>query len=87
MDAAEVAFLASKRKTEVGRAALLEWMKAKLDAKVNAAIERFVTDKLTAALDVVGPTGDMMPFMVQISQESADFGSRMAGVTLECLEL
>ena len=36
VDAAEVAFLASKKKTEAGRAALLEQMKAELDAKVNA---------------------------------------------------
>ena len=57
VDAAEVAFLTSKRKTEVGRATLLEWMKAELDAKVNATIERFITDKLTVVLDVVGPTG------------------------------
>ena len=85
VDAAEAAFLASKRKTEVGRATLLERMKAELDAKVNAAIG--VTDKLTVALDVVGPTGDMILFVVQISQESADFGSRMAGVVLECSEL
>ena len=62
-------------------------MKAELDTKVNAAIERFVTDKLTAVLDVVGPTGDMTPFVAQILQESTDFGSRIAGVTLECLEL
>ena len=51
------------------------------------SIERLVTDKLTAVLDVVGPTGDMTLFMAQISQESADFGTRMAGVALECLEL
>ena len=87
VDTAEVAFLTSKRKTEVGRAAVLKRMKAELDARVNAAIERFVTDKLTAALDVVGPTKDMTPFVVQISQESTDFGTRMAGVALECLEL
>ena len=54
VDAAEVAFLTSKRKTEVRRAALLKQMKAELNTKVNATIERFVTDKLTAALDVVG---------------------------------
>ena len=87
VDAAEAAFLASKRKTEVGRASLLERMKAELNAKVNATNERFVTDKLTAAIDMVGPTGDMMPFVVQISQESIDFGSHKAGVTLECSEL
>ena len=87
VDAAEAAFFTSKRKTEAGRAALLEEMKAELDAKVNATIERFVTDKLTVALDVVGPTGDMMPFVAQISQESADFGTHIAGVMLECSEL
>ena len=87
VDAAEAAFLTSKRKTEAGRAALLERMKAELDAKVNAAIERFVADKLTAALDMVGPTRDMMPFVAQISQESTDFGSHMAGVALKCSEL
>ena len=76
-----------QEKKEAGRATLLERMKAELDAKVNAAIERFVTDKLTAALDVVGPTGDMTPFKAQISQESTDFGSWMAGVVLECSEL
>ena len=78
VDAAEVAFLTSKRKTEAGRAALLKRMKAKLDAKVNATIERFITDKMTAALDVVGPTRDMTPFVMQITQESADFGTRIA---------
>ena len=87
VDAAEVAFLTSKRKTEAGRAALLERMKAELDTTVNATIERFVTDKLTVALDVVGLTGDMMPFIMQISQESADFGTHIAGVMLECSEL
>ena len=56
VDTAEVAFLTSKRKTEAGRAALLEWMKAELSTKVHAAIQKFVTDKMTAALDVVGPT-------------------------------
>ena len=87
VDTAEVAFLTSKRKMEMGRAALLERMKAKLNTKVNAAIERFITDKMTAALDMVGPTGDMTPFIAQITQESADFRTRIARVTLECSEL
>ena len=86
VDAAEVAFLASKRKTEVGRAALLEWMKAELGAKVHAAIQKFVTYKMTAALDVVGPTGDMTPFVTQITQESADFRTHITQVKMECSE-
>ena len=84
MDAAEVAFLTSKAKTEVGRAALLERMKAELGTKVHAAIQKFVINKMTAALDVVGPTGDMTPFVVQITQESADFRTRITQVEMEC---
>ena len=86
VDAAEAAFLTSKRKTEAGRAALLEWMKAELGTKVHATIKKFVTDKMTAALDVVGPTGDMTPFVTQITQESADFRTRIAQVEVECSE-
>ena len=86
VDAAEVAFLASKRKTEAGRAALLKRMKAELGAKVHAAIQKFVTDKMTVALDVVGLTGDMAPFVVQITQESADFRTHIAQVEMECSE-
>ena len=86
VDAAEVAFLTSKRKTEVGRAALLEWMKAELGAKVHATIQKFVTDKITEALDIVGPTGDMTPFVAQITQESADFRTCIMQVEMECSE-
>ena len=86
VDTAEVAFLASKRKTEAGRAALLEWMKAELSTKVQAAIQKFVTDKMTTALDVVGPTGDMTPFVAQITQESADFRTHITQVEMECSE-
>ena len=86
VDVAEAAFLASKRKTEAGRAALLERMKAELGTKVHAAIQKFVTSKMTAALDVVGPTGDMTPFVAQITQESADFRTRIAQVEMECSE-
>ena len=80
VDAAEVAFLTSKRKTEAGRAALLKRMKVELSTKVHATIQKFVTDKMTAALDVVGLTGDMTPFVTQITQESADFRTRIAQV-------
>ena len=38
------------------------------------------------ALDVVGPTGDMTPFVTQITQESADFRIRIARVEIEYLE-
>ena len=86
VDAAEAAFLTSKRKTEVGRAALLERMKAELGAKVHAAIQKFITDKMTMALGVVGPTGDMTPFVAQITQESTDFRTRIAQVEMECSE-
>ena len=86
VDAAEVAFLTSKRKTEVGRAALLQWMKAELGAKVHAAIQKFVTNKMTAALDIVGPTGDMTPFVTQITQESTNFRTRIVQVEMECSE-
>ena len=86
VDAAEVAFLASKRKTEVGRAALLKRMKAELSTKIHAAIQKFVTDKMTVALDVVGPTGDMTPFVTQITQESATFRTRISQVEMECSE-
>ena len=86
VDTAEVAFLASKRKTEAGRAALLEWMKAELGVKVHAAIQKFFTNKMTAALDVVGPTGDMTPFVMQITQESTNFRTRITQVEMECSE-
>ena len=86
VDTAEAAFLASKRKTEAGRAALLERMKAELGAKVHATIQKFVTNKMTAALDIVGPTGDMTPFVAQITQESADFRTPIAQVEMECSE-
>ena len=86
VDTAETAFLTSKRKTEVGRAALLERMKAELGTKVHATVEKFVTDKMTAALHVVGPTGDMTPFVVQITQESANFRTRITQVETECSE-
>ena len=87
VDTAEVAFLACKRKMEAGRAALLKWMKAELGTKVHATIEKFVIDKMTAALDMVGPTGDITPFIVQITQESADFRTHIAQVEMECSEL
>ena len=74
VDGTEAAFLTSKRKTE----ALLEWMKTELGAKIHAAIQKFVTSKMAVALDVVGPTGDMAPFVAQITQKSADFQTRIA---------
>ena len=86
VDAAEVAFLTSKRKTEVRRAALLEQMKAELGAKVHVTIQKFITDKMTAVLDVVGLTRDMTPFVAQITQESVDFRTRITQVEMECLE-
>ena len=86
VDGAEVAFLASKKKTEAGRAALLKWMKTELGAKVHTAIQKFVTSKMAAALDIVGLTGDMAPFVAQITQESADFRTRIAQVEMECSE-
>ena len=86
MDAAEAAFLTSKKKTEVGRAALLEQIKTELGTKVHAAIQKFVTSKMAAALDVVGLTGDMTPFVTQITQESADFRTRIAQVEIEYSE-
>ena len=67
-------------------AALLKRMKAELSAKVHAAIQKFVTKKMTAALDVVGPTGDMTPFVMQITQESTDFRTCIAQVKMECSE-
>ena len=78
MDAAEAAFLTSKKKTEVGRAALLKWIKTELGVRVHATIQKFVTSKMAVALDVVGPTGDMTPFVTQITQESANFRTRIA---------
>ena len=86
MDGAEAVFLTSKRKTEAGRAALLEWMKTELGTKIHAAIQKFVTSKMAAALDVVGPTGDMAPFVTQITQGSANFQTRIARVEIEYSE-
>ena len=86
MDAAEAAFLASKKKTEMGRAALLERIKTELSARVHTAIQKFITTKMVAALDVVGPTGDMTPFVTQITQESVDFRTRIAQVEIEYSE-
>ena len=62
-----MAFLTSKKRTEVGRAALLEQMKTELSTWVHTAIQKFVTSKMVAALDVVGPIGDMTPFVTQIT--------------------
>ena len=81
-----MAFLTSKRKTEAGRAALLERMKTELGGKIHAVIQKFVTSKMAAALDVVGPTGDMAPFVAQITQESTDFRTRIAQVEIEYSE-
>ena len=67
MDGTEVAFLTFKRKTEAGRAALLERMKTELGTKIHAAIQKFVTSKMVVALDIVGLTGDMAPFVEQIT--------------------
>ena len=78
VDGTEAAFLASKRKTEAERAALLELMKTELGTKIHAAIQKFVASKMAAALDIVGLTGDMAPFVAQITQESADFWTRIA---------
>ena len=86
MDGTEAAFLAFKRKTEVGRAALLEWMKTQLGTKVHTTIQKFVSSKMAAALDVVGPTGDMASFVAQITQECADFWTRIAQVEMEYSE-
>ena len=41
---------------------------------------------MTAALDIVGLTGDMTPFVAQITQESADFRTHIAQVKMECSE-
>ena len=73
VDYTEAVFLTSKRKTEAGRAALLEQMKTELGAKIHAAIQKFATSKMAVALDIVGLTGDMAPFVAQITQESTDF--------------
>ena len=81
-----MAFLTSKRKTEAGRAALLKQMKTELGTKIHAAIQKFVTSKMAAALDVVGPTADMAPFVAQITQESTDFWTHIAQVKIEYSE-
>ena len=86
VDGTEVAFLTSKKKTEAGRAALLKQMKTELGAKVHAAIQKFVSSKMMAALDVVGPTGDMAPFVAQITHECTNFWTRIAQVKMEYLE-
>ena len=86
VDGTEVAFLTSKRKSQAGRAALLERMKTELGTKIHAAIQKFVTSKTAAALDVVGLTGDMAPFVAQITQESTDFWTHITRVEIEYLE-
>ena len=40
LDTAEAAFLTSKKKTKVGRTALLEWIKTELGTRVHAAIQK-----------------------------------------------
>ena len=61
-------------------------MKTELGAKIHAAIQKFVTSKMAAALDVLGLTGDMAPFVAQITQESADFRTRITRVKIEYSE-
>ena len=62
-----------REKLKQGGQLYIERMKAELSTKVHAAIQKFITDKMTVALDVVGLTGDMTPFVTQITQESTDF--------------
>ena len=78
----EMAYIKVKGKMAGERNALEQAMKVELDEEIKMAVDAFIKEKVAATLDLVGPS-DLLPFIMQITQEAADFTSWAARIEVE----
>ena len=83
IDMAEEEYIKAKDQMLTEKAVLEAKMKEALDVGVRNAVDKFIQEKMAAAIDMVGPNGDLSPFIAQITQEVADFTSCTARIKLE----
>ena len=83
IDVAEEKYITAKNEGLAQKKVFEAKMKATLETGMKTALDMFIQEKTAATLDVVGPNGDLSPFMAQITQEVADFSSHTARIELE----